>query len=467
MTVDLLPPSLPRGRSLLSVKRRRSYLIMVMCGAACTVCTLLALCSSWLYPVSSESEVRLFGNNDYPDYAMVMNGEELNATKLGDFFCAMFDAGSTGSRVHVFRFSRSKAISGGDMELVSAVFEQVSPGLSHYVDNPKSAVDGILRLLDVVKSSVPRELWESTPMALKATAGLRLLSETKARLLLKEVGNVFKQSPFLTDKSSVRIMDGIDEGIFSWFTVNFLIRKLHQGSDTDGALDLGGASTQVTFEPQSSESAIAAPSGFLHKYEALGKEFSLYTHSYLGLGLMSARLEMMGVEEEPSESRLNYAQTPVVLTSPCIPAGHNNLWSHGGRDYNITNDLTRPHIMCFHDARVLVRSHKIHKPAEVHTEVFYAFSYYYDRAVDAGLIDMQHGGTVKVGDFYSAAKHECFLKDSQETFLCMDLAYISTLLHEGFGFKKSAELQLRKNINGVETSWALGATFRMVNGSTV
>jgi len=34
---------------------------------------------------------------------------------------------------------------------------------------------------------------------------------------------LFKASPFLTNENSVSIMDGSDEGLFSWFTVNFLL----------------------------------------------------------------------------------------------------------------------------------------------------------------------------------------------------------------------------------------------------
>ena len=43
-------------------------------------------------------------------------------------------------------------------------------------------------LLDKATQYVPHTSWGSTPLALKATAGLRLLSEETAQQLLKEVG---------------------------------------------------------------------------------------------------------------------------------------------------------------------------------------------------------------------------------------------------------------------------------------
>lgn len=62
-------------------------------------------------------------------------------------------------------------------------------------------------------------------MVLKATAGLRLLLPVEAENLLNEVREVFLRSGFLVKDDSVEIMDGIDEGIYSWFTVNFLLGK--------------------------------------------------------------------------------------------------------------------------------------------------------------------------------------------------------------------------------------------------
>jgi len=43
-------------------------------------------------------------------------------------------------------------------------------------------------LLDQAVEYVPHSSWDSTPLALKATAGFRLLSDQTAQQLLKEVG---------------------------------------------------------------------------------------------------------------------------------------------------------------------------------------------------------------------------------------------------------------------------------------
>jgi len=46
----------------------------------------------------------------------------------------MFDAGSTGSRIHVYKFKRSS--DKGVHQLLDELFEQTKPGLSSYKDDP-------------------------------------------------------------------------------------------------------------------------------------------------------------------------------------------------------------------------------------------------------------------------------------------------------------------------------------------
>lgn len=73
---------------------------------------------------------------------------------------------------------------------------------------------------------MPKALWRDTPLVLKATAGLRLLLPAQADNLLNAVRDVFLVSGFAVRDDAVEIMDGVDEGIFSWFTVNFLLGKI-------------------------------------------------------------------------------------------------------------------------------------------------------------------------------------------------------------------------------------------------
>ncbi|XP_015686353.1 ectonucleoside triphosphate diphosphohydrolase 5, partial [Protobothrops mucrosquamatus] len=135
------------------------------------------------------------------------------------FYGIMFDAGSTGTRIHIYTFiQRSPEY---PAELKGEVFESVKPGLSAYANQPKRGAETIRKLLEMAKNAVPPGHWSKTPVVLKATAGLRLLAEQKAQALLSQVRMVFEDSPFLVPDNSVSIMDGSYEGILAWITVNF------------------------------------------------------------------------------------------------------------------------------------------------------------------------------------------------------------------------------------------------------
>lgn len=92
-------------------------------------------------------------------------------------------------------------------------------------------------LLQKAKEFIPKEYWARTPLVLKATAGLRLLLPVEAENLLNEVRDVFLRSGFAVKDDAVEIMDGIDEGIFSWFTINFLLSEYCPTVELANAID--------------------------------------------------------------------------------------------------------------------------------------------------------------------------------------------------------------------------------------
>lgn len=126
------------------------------------------------------------------------------------FYGIMFDAGSTGTRVHVFQFAR---LPGETPTLTHETFKALKPGLSAYADDVEKSAQGIQELLDVAKQDIPFDFWKATPLVLKATAGLRLLPGAKAQKLLQKVEEVFKASPFLVGDDCVSIMNGTDEAL--------------------------------------------------------------------------------------------------------------------------------------------------------------------------------------------------------------------------------------------------------------
>lgn len=67
------------------------------------------------------------------------------------------------------------------------------------------------------------EVLKKTPVILGATGGLRNLQPEEAQNLLAEVMKMFRSSGFLVKENAATIINGIDEGIFSWFTTNYIL----------------------------------------------------------------------------------------------------------------------------------------------------------------------------------------------------------------------------------------------------
>ncbi len=117
-------------------------------------------------------------------------------------------------------------------------------------------------------------------------------------------------------------------------------------------------------------------------------------------------------------------------------------------------------------ARKVIQAQNVHVPSEIHSRKVAAFSYFYDRALDNGIVVQgQTEGRAQIQSFIDAAKIACRVGKHEETgFQCIDLTYIVSLLVDGYGLPPTKELHLFKKINGHEASWALGVAYSIVEG---
>jgi len=122
----------------------------------------------------------------------------------------MIDAGSTGSRIHIYKFHNC----GPSPEFEYEVFEMIKGGLSSYRGDPAGAAKSLDRLMDRAMEVVPEKFRKCTPVAVKATAGLRLLGAEESKNILDAVKTrLDRVYPFpVVKKDGVVIMDGKDEG---------------------------------------------------------------------------------------------------------------------------------------------------------------------------------------------------------------------------------------------------------------
>ncbi|CAB1099538.1 unnamed protein product [Ectocarpus sp. CCAP 1310/34] len=168
----------------------------------------------------------------------------------------------------------------------------------------KDVAEALSPLVDFAKEILKdyEEDWERFPIYLKATAGVRQLPYGDREALLSAVRDFLgnpETCPFYFQFDHARVISGEEEGIYGWAAVNFLRGELlalsegvgtamSSGNTTVGTLDLGGASTQISFF-KSDQDILAN----LFKLQiGAEKHWNVYTHSFLQFGLNSARARM-------------------------------------------------------------------------------------------------------------------------------------------------------------------------------
>lgn len=111
-------------------------------------------------------------------------------------FSVIIDAGSTGTRVHVFGYTISPETKLPVLDRTSISEMKVRPGLSSYSGDPASAGASLLELLDFGKGKVPKDQWGDTEVRLMATAGLRMLDYGVRERILNSCRRVLTTSGF-------------------------------------------------------------------------------------------------------------------------------------------------------------------------------------------------------------------------------------------------------------------------------
>ncbi|XP_029058564.1 ectonucleoside triphosphate diphosphohydrolase 8 isoform X4 [Monodon monoceros] len=166
------------------------------------------------------------------------------------------------------------------------------PGISSYASDPAQAGESLQGCLEEALALIPKAKHQQTPMFLGATGGMRLLSRknsSQAEDVFAAVSQALSRSPVAF--WGAELLAGQDEGALGWVTINYVLGLLVQYSFSGewiqplegtlvGALDMGGASTQITFVPGGPILDTTTQATF----RLYGTEHSVYTHSYLCFG---------------------------------------------------------------------------------------------------------------------------------------------------------------------------------------
>jgi apyrase len=232
---------------------------------------------------------------------------------------------------------------------------------------------------------------------------------------------------------------------------------------------MGGASMQITFMPQGG----CTPAKFAYHLRLPGVQGLLYTHSYLGYGLDTARANVTAMLREAGAAR-----------DPCMPVGHSSAEGMAGSGnysacYRLVSRLFRPteegegegegeeeQQPEHHSQQPL---HKSNVPCLAGRFLGIENFHWTARALDLPPL-------ATVADLAASAQRYCGRSaeelqrehppEIQEQFMlryCFGATYIVALLDEGIGFHRRRHKLVftnrveRRDGDSLELDWALGA----------
>jgi len=392
-------------------------------------------------------------------------------------YAVVIDAGSTGSRIHVYQFNAG--FSG--VELKDELFEQLKPGLSSYAKEPAMGAASLKPLLKHALDIIPKSEMPKTPVMIGATAGLRMLPGTAADELLEESRSLLRKEysfkPFAD--SAVSVMSGDDEGKFAWLAVNMLTKKLGApAGKTVGVIDLGGGSVQMMRALEAKGKATAVPE-YVTATSWQGKKYDLYVNSFLGFGLKAGRMAVLKQEG---------------AAKACMPQFAAETYKYNNEEADATGGEGSNFDKC---RAAAVKALDVDKPCEVEEgcafggkwgaiepgkpKEFFLLSYLYERIEQAGAGEYEPDegiGVATVDELAKAASRVCSMSlvdlktatkagsihPEDPPYFCLDLSYIHALLTAGFRIDGRFKMAKKFDIDSVkyEAAWSLGAALEML-----
>lgn len=403
-------------------------------------------------------------------------------------YAVLVDAGSSGSRLQIYSWidpnvsaaARSRngeklkvlpQVEKGTEEGTDAEWQwKVEPGISSFGGNPAGVREYLAPLFEHAKETIPAEKLAETPVYVMATAGMRFLPEAQQRGVIRETCTfIDAQTPFAMPagcSEHVQVITGEQEGLLGWIAINYLLDGFHfkqdddmasaasgsQGKSTFGFLDMGGASTQIAFEP--SHKALSKVDDPVQQEEDLtsvtlrlldGTQVThdVFVTTFLGFGTNKAR--------ERYEERLTTAASAV---DPCLPLGATTprlnasaIAGTGSFSQCLTSlapllDKTAP---CSHPPCLF---HGIHvPPIDFSINHFIGVSEYWFSSDDVFKL----GGVYDYVEFQRAAEAFCSrpwselqashewppqVDESRLKMQCFKAAWMVTVLHDGIGLPR-------------------------------
>jgi Golgi nucleoside diphosphatase len=357
----------------------------------------------------------------------------------------MVDAGSSGTRAHIYTWAKSPGIPNVQPAPNSSAgwVHKVKIPLANAANDPV-VINTIFRpIIEFAAQRIPSEFIPKTRIFVYATAGMRLLSDFEQEQVLGATFNFLTaNSAFRVKRANIRVIDGIEEGVFGWLSVNHLLGNLVNRRPTVGALDMGGASFQIALEVGAKDKAI-------HHVRLGSQTIPLYSYSYLGYGANEALKQV---------TRALVAILPEgTLKHPCYPLHFKEEPIEGTGDFERCAKLAHQILI---DATGF---EAVQIPNLGATNNFVAMaSFYYankflDLPANSTLAQLKTAATKFCGTDWQQTLNTPGDPSYKRTY-CWYAVYQWVLLTEGYHFADGKTVLIKlDDIDGVDLSWTIGA----------
>lgn len=357
---------------------------------------------------------------------------------FADGYAIMVDAGSTGSRLHVFQYNEEIESKPFIQDILS-VKDKDQPGLSDFVDKPEAAGPSLKKgLEEAVKKLKEKNINPSTvKINILATAGMRMLPEDQQeKIYVSVTGYLKKNYPFII--GYIGTISGKNEALYGWIDVNYLQNHFDGNMPTIGSIDMGGASTQLAFETKD----MSKPND-IAVFKLGKKTYTIFAKSFLGLGLEQARAQI----------------TPSPLATTCYPTGYK---PSGAFDSIACSSLFNEMIKKY-DVAGSILSIDSHSKIVAYSGAYHTYNF-----LEATDVPTQATLEKRIQKVCTLSWEEMKKRYPQEpekyvSAYCANAVYLDNLFYNTYHVDKG--FFVASKINNKEIDWSLGAMlFGLTNG---
>ncbi|CAK6956795.1 ectonucleoside triphosphate diphosphohydrolase 1 isoform X1 [Scomber scombrus] len=396
----------------------------------------------------------------------------------------VLDAGSSHTALYIYGWPAEKVNDTGRVVQVHSC-KVKGPGISSYASAPLNAGESLKVCMLEAKDQVPSKRHQETPLYLGATAGMRLLNienSTASDGVFQAVSQALQTSPF--SFQGARIISGQEEGAFGWVTVNYLDDRLKQGLETTGALDLGGASTQISFVSDNYDGSESPKNSVT--FRLYGNDYNLYTHSFLCYGKDQVLRMTLAHQTQSGPATVldpcfhrgytaikNYT---VLYDTPCVsdrkpqpaPASFNHT---GTGDFQECQRVVR-NVFNFTDCKYSrcsfngVFQPSLQGPFGAFSAYYFVMNFLNLTDTSTPLEDVKKKITNYCATPWEQIKEQYpHIKQKYLAEYCFSGTYIITLLTEGYNFTSEnyPNIKFIKKIKDSDAGWTLGYMLNLTN----